>query len=116
MRTAGSAAEALAILQADEVDAVFLDIRMPGIDGLALAGILARFATPPPVVFVTAYDTHAVEAFDVAAVDYLLKPIRPSAWPGAGPGAARTARGAPGPPRPHRPSPPTRRSPSSSAA
>ncbi len=75
--TAGSAAEALAILQDREVDAVFLDIRMPGIDGLALAGILARFATPPPVVFVTAYDTHAVEAFDVAAVDYLLKPIRP---------------------------------------
>ncbi|HEX6887968.1 MAG TPA: LytTR family DNA-binding domain-containing protein, partial [Candidatus Nanopelagicales bacterium] len=73
---AGGAAEALAVLQGGEVDAVFLDIRMPGLDGLALAGILARFATPPPVVFVTAYDTHAVEAFDVAAVDYLLKPIR----------------------------------------
>jgi DNA-binding LytR/AlgR family response regulator len=73
---AGSAAEALAQLQGHEFDAVFLDIRMPGIDGLALAGILARFATPPPVVFVTAYDTHAVDAFEVAAVDYLLKPIR----------------------------------------
>jgi DNA-binding LytR/AlgR family response regulator len=73
---AGSAAEALAQLQGLEFDAVFLDIRMPGIDGLALAGILARFATPPPVVFVTAYDTHAVDAFEVAAVDYLLKPIR----------------------------------------
>jgi DNA-binding LytR/AlgR family response regulator len=73
---AGSAAEALAQLQGQEFDAVFLDIRMPGIDGLALAGILARFATPPPVVFVTAYDTHAVDAFEVAAVDYLLKPIR----------------------------------------
>ncbi len=72
----GSAAEALAALQADEFDAVFLDIRMPGIDGLALAGILARFATAPAVVFVTAYDNHAVDAFDVAAVDYLLKPIR----------------------------------------
>ena len=73
---ASSAADALAALQSREVDAVFLDIRMPGIDGLALAGILTRFATPPPVVFVTAYDNHAVEAFEVAAVDYLLKPIR----------------------------------------
>jgi len=74
--TAGSAADAMAALQSDQFDAVFLDIRMPGIDGLALAGILRRFAVPPPVVFVTAYDTHAVEAFDVAAVDYLLKPLR----------------------------------------
>ncbi|MCU0284468.1 MAG: LytTR family DNA-binding domain-containing protein [Candidatus Nanopelagicales bacterium] len=73
---AGSAPDALAVLQRGGIDAVFLDIRMPGIDGLALAGILGRFATPPPVVFVTAYDTHAVEAFDLAAVDYLLKPIR----------------------------------------
>ena len=73
---AGSAAEALAALQTAEFDAVFLDIRMPGIDGLALAGILTRFATPPPVVFVTAYDNHAVDAFELAAVDYLLKPIR----------------------------------------
>ncbi|HYN56172.1 MAG TPA: LytTR family DNA-binding domain-containing protein [Motilibacterales bacterium] len=73
---ASSAADALAALQSREVDAVFLDIRMPGIDGLALAGILTRFATPPPVVFVTAYDNHAVDAFEVAAVDYLLKPIR----------------------------------------
>jgi len=72
----GSAADALAALQAHEFDAVFLDIRMPGIDGLALAGILTRFVTPPPVVFVTAYDNHAVDAFEVAAVDYLLKPIR----------------------------------------
>ncbi len=72
----GSAADALAALQSGEFDAVFLDIRMPGIDGLALAGILARFAAPPPIVFVTAYDNHAVDAFDVAAVDYLLKPIR----------------------------------------
>jgi DNA-binding LytR/AlgR family response regulator len=71
-----SAADALAALQSTAFDAVFLDIRMPGIDGLALAGILTRFAAPPPVVFVTAYDNHAVDAFEVAAVDYLLKPIR----------------------------------------
>jgi DNA-binding LytR/AlgR family response regulator len=72
----GSAPDALAALRSTEFDAVFLDIRMPGIDGLALAGILTRFAVPPPVVFVTAFDTHAVDAFEVAAVDYLLKPIR----------------------------------------
>ncbi len=76
VRTAGTATDALELLQADDVDAVFLDIRMPGMDGLALARIIARFAAPPPVVFVTAYDSHAVDAFDIAAVDYLLKPIR----------------------------------------
>ena len=74
--SAGSAVDALAALREREFDAVFLDIRMPGIDGLALAGLLARFAVPPPVVFVTAYDSHAVDAFEVAAVDYLLKPVR----------------------------------------
>lgn len=76
VRTAGTATDALELLQADDVDAVFLDIRMPGMDGLALARIISRFAAPPPVVFVTAYDSHAVDAFDIAAVDYLLKPIR----------------------------------------
>jgi DNA-binding LytR/AlgR family response regulator len=75
--TAGSAAEALAALQDGDVDAVFCDIRMPGMDGLALARVFARFAAPPAVVFVTAYDEHAVEAFDLAVVDYLLKPLRP---------------------------------------
>ncbi len=76
VRPAGSAPAALELLQADDVDAVFLDIRMPGMDGLALARVIGRFAAPPPVVFVTAYDSHAVDAFDIAAVDYLLKPIR----------------------------------------
>jgi DNA-binding LytR/AlgR family response regulator len=76
VRSAGTATDALELLQADDVDAVFLDIRMPGMDGLALARVISRFAAPPPVVFVTAYDSHAVDAFDIAAVDYLLKPIR----------------------------------------
>ena len=58
------------------VDALFLDIRMPGLDGLDVARVLARFRRPPQVVFVTAYDEHAVEAFDLRAVDYLLKPVR----------------------------------------
>jgi DNA-binding LytR/AlgR family response regulator len=76
VRQAQTATDALALLQADDVDAVFMDIRMPGMDGLALARVISRFAAPPPVVFVTAYDSHAVDAFDIAAVDYLLKPIR----------------------------------------
>jgi DNA-binding LytR/AlgR family response regulator len=76
VRTASTATAALELLQADDVDAVFMDIRMPGMDGLALARIIGRFTAPPPVVFVTAYDSHAVDAFDIAAVDYLLKPIR----------------------------------------
>lgn len=60
----------------DNVDAVFLDINMPGLSGLELAAVLANFADPPLVVFVTAHDDQAVAAFDVGAVDYLLKPIR----------------------------------------
>ena len=77
VRTVASGAEVLKALEADEVDALFLDIRMPGLDGLDVARVLARFRRPPRVVFVTAYDEHAVEAFDLRAVDYLLKPVRP---------------------------------------
>jgi DNA-binding LytR/AlgR family response regulator len=58
------------------VDAVFLDIRMPGLDGLELARLFAGMAEPPSVVFVTAHDDRAVEAYEVGAVDYLLKPLR----------------------------------------
>ncbi|MDQ1626299.1 MAG: hypothetical protein QOI54_43 [Actinomycetota bacterium] len=76
VRTVGSGAEALRVLGAEPVDALFLDIRMPGLDGLELARALARFRDPPRVVFVTAHDGHAVEAFDLRAVDYLLKPVR----------------------------------------
>jgi DNA-binding LytR/AlgR family response regulator len=71
-----SATEALRLLQEADVDAVFLDIMMPGLTGLELAQVLSRFRTPPPVVFVTAHDEHAVEAFDLRAVDYVLKPVR----------------------------------------
>ncbi len=73
---ADSAAEALRVLQEEQIDAVFTDIRMPGLTGLDLARVLSRFRTPPPVVFVTAYDAHAVDAFELDAVDYLLKPVR----------------------------------------
>ncbi|MFD9700573.1 LytR/AlgR family response regulator transcription factor [Lentzea sp. NPDC059081] len=58
------------------LDAVFLDIRMPGLDGLDLARVLSRFAQPPPIVFVTAHQQPAVEAFELKALDYLLKPVR----------------------------------------
>ncbi len=71
-----SATEALRVLHAEEVDAVFLDIQMPGLTGLDLAQVLSRFKQPPPVVFVTAHEEHAVAAFELRAVDYVLKPVR----------------------------------------
>jgi DNA-binding LytR/AlgR family response regulator len=74
--TADSAADALRVLQEDDVDALFTDIRMPGLSGIDLAGVLSKFRTAIPVVFVTAYEGHAVDAFDLHAVDYLLKPVR----------------------------------------
>ncbi len=72
-----AATEALRTLQETEVDAIFLDISMPGLSGLELAQILSRFKQPPRIVFVTAHEQHAVEAFDLRAVDYVLKPVRP---------------------------------------
>jgi DNA-binding LytR/AlgR family response regulator len=76
VHTAADAVSALKALEQARVDGVFLDIRMPGLSGLELAGVLGRFAVPPPVVFVTAHDDAAVEAFSLRAVDYLLKPVR----------------------------------------
>lgn len=73
---AADGAEALRLLETEQVDALFVDIRMPGLDGLDLARVLRRFASPPAVVFVSAYDSHAVEAFDLRAVDYVMKPVR----------------------------------------
>ena len=66
--------DALRQIEALAPDVVFLDIRMPGLDGLSLA---ARGDALPPIVFTTAYHEHAVQAFDAEAVDYLLKPIEP---------------------------------------
>ncbi|MEV0034314.1 LytTR family DNA-binding domain-containing protein [Nocardia sp. NPDC050793] len=76
IHTAGEATGALRVLRTHPVDAVFLDINMPGLDGMELAGILSEFANPPAVVFVTAHDDRAVSAFDLGAADYLLKPLR----------------------------------------
>jgi len=71
-----SVTEALRVLHDREFDAVFLDIQMPGLNGLELAQVLGRFSTPPPIVFVTAHEEHAIDAFDLHAVDYVLKPVR----------------------------------------
>jgi DNA-binding LytR/AlgR family response regulator len=73
---ATSGAEAIRLLTREPVDAAFLDIHMPGLNGFDLARALARFERRPALVFVTADEEGALEAFDLAAVDYLLKPVR----------------------------------------
>ncbi|GAA2034319.1 LytTR family DNA-binding domain-containing protein [Agromyces tropicus] len=73
---ATSGAEAIRILTREPVDAAFLDIHMPGLSGFDLARALQRFEHKPAFVFVTADEEGALEAFDLAAVDYLLKPVR----------------------------------------
>jgi DNA-binding LytR/AlgR family response regulator len=73
---AGDAMAALRALNERTWDAIFLDINMPGLTGLELAAVLGNFAHPPALVFVTAHDDKAVAAFEVGALDYLLKPVR----------------------------------------
>lgn len=73
---ASSGGAALAALSEQGADVVLLDIRMPGMDGMEVARRLAELPAPPQVIFVTAYDAHAVGAFEVGARDYLLKPVR----------------------------------------
>lgn len=73
--TAGDALTALRLLQADRFDVLFLDVSMPAMDGMELAAIVARMTDPPVIVFVTAFEEHAAEAFGVGALDYLLKPV-----------------------------------------
>ncbi|ALG11561.1 LytR/AlgR family response regulator transcription factor [Kibdelosporangium phytohabitans] len=73
------AADPIAVLKmihTGRFDAVFLDISMPGLDGLELASLLRKLSEPPAIVFVTAHEEHAVAAFGIGAVDYLLKPLR----------------------------------------
>ena len=67
--------EALTRVTNQPFDAIFLDVRMPDLDGLELARVLRRFAVPPQLVFVSAYDEAAVEAFELHALDYLRKPV-----------------------------------------
>ena len=73
---AGNGIAALEFIRENLVDVVLADIRMPGMDGIELAGHLGAFPQPPAVIFTTAFDNYAVQAFDLNAVDYLLKPVR----------------------------------------
>ena len=68
--------EALMLALDTGADLVLLDIRMPQMDGIEAAGHLQKVAPPPAIIFTTAFDSYAMQAFDVNAVDYLLKPIR----------------------------------------
>lgn len=73
---AGNGQEALARLTEESADVVLLDIRMPQMDGIELAQHLHQLPKPPVVIFTTAYDSYAIKAFELHAIDYLLKPIR----------------------------------------
>jgi DNA-binding LytR/AlgR family response regulator len=75
--SAASGSEALRRLNDSEHDyhALFIDVRMPDLDGIELAQILRRFASPPAIVFVSAYEDAAVQAFELRALDYLVKPV-----------------------------------------
>lgn len=70
--------DALKFLQNQEVDVLFLDINIPSIDGVLLAHNISKFSVKPYIVFITAYKEHAVEAFEVEAFDYILKPYSES--------------------------------------
>ncbi|QGZ59932.1 LytR/AlgR family response regulator transcription factor [Paraburkholderia acidiphila] len=76
--TAGNGREAIERIGALAPDVAFLDIAMPGATGLDVARACANLAAPPQIVFVTAYDAYALEAFEAAAIDYLLKPVEPA--------------------------------------
>lgn len=67
--------KALEYILLHEVDAVFLDISMPELDGFTMAEAIIRLRKPPYIIFATAYDEYAIKAFEVNAIDYLLKPI-----------------------------------------
>lgn len=90
---AATAAQALDVLHRTKdhhpVDMIFLDVQMPGQDGLRFAQTLRSLPRPPAVVFISAHAMYAANAFEVEAVDYLTKPVRP------GPPAAGRGQGAP---------------------
>lgn len=73
---AGNGLEGVRLAIDHAPDVILLDIRMPGMDGLEAAQHLSRLPLPPAVIFTTAYDDHALAAFEAQAIDYLLKPIR----------------------------------------
>ncbi len=73
---AASGREALELVAQQPCDVVLLDVRMPGMDGIEAAQHLRKFDPAPAIIFTTAYDAYALKAFEVHAIDYLLKPIR----------------------------------------
>ncbi len=73
---AASGAAALQLFAEKPCDVVLLDVRMPGMDGIETAQHLRKLDNPPAIIFATAYDAYALKAFEVHAIDYLLKPIR----------------------------------------
>ncbi len=73
---AANAVQAVEQMQRTGCDLLLLDVRMPGVDGVQLASRLREMGTPPAIVFVTAHVEHAVEAFELEAIDYLTKPVR----------------------------------------
>lgn len=73
---AANGMEALQQTQQLQPDIVLLDIRMPGMDGIEAARHLSGAENPPAVIFTTAYDSYALQAFEASAIDYLLKPVR----------------------------------------
>jgi two-component system LytT family response regulator/two-component system response regulator LytT len=75
---AGNGLEALATIERLQPDLVFLDVQMPGLTGFEVARRMLDEGPPSHIIFVTAYDQHAIEAFEVNAVDYLLKPVDPA--------------------------------------
>ncbi|HET9427752.1 MAG TPA: LytTR family DNA-binding domain-containing protein [Allosphingosinicella sp.] len=100
--TANDGEAALRIAEAVQPDVVLLDIAMPGLDGIDVARALSASPIDPAIVFVTAFDNFAVAAFDVAAIDYLMKPVeverleralaRVRSWLAAGGKSAQTSR------------------------
>jgi DNA-binding LytR/AlgR family response regulator len=103
VHAAQNASDAFRHLQERRYDVVFLDVRMPELNGIELGNVLRRFAVPPAIVYVTAYEEYAVRAFDIGACDYLLKPVsrarlRTALERALGSRAALSATGQPSPP------------------
>ena len=73
---AANGVQALEALEQRSVDVMLVDIRMPKMDGIELARHVAQLDKPPTIIFVTAYDSYAVQAFELNAIDYLVKPVR----------------------------------------
>src|ERR1700693_29217 len=80
---AANGPEALTAIDRLQPDVVFLDVQMPGLTGFEVARRMLTSRATSHIIFVTAYDQHAIEAFEVNAVDYLLKPVDPARLAGA---------------------------------